>query len=115
MSKLKTLIWWLEIKYILYFEEVLQTIRYQVIDRYAVGIEKQKRLNQIFGFLIVEEQILVDVLLLEVNADEKCFCSLWFLIWVNSIMFDCKHTFVLSDFDFIHLFIFLILLYKNFC
>lgn len=35
---------------ILYFEEVLQTIRWQVIDRYAVGTEKQKWLNQYLNF-----------------------------------------------------------------
>ena len=73
----------MEVKYVLYFEEVLQTIRWQIIDRYAVGMEKQKW--QIFNFLIIEEQILVEVLLWEINAEEICFCSLRFLTWVDAI------------------------------
>lgn len=44
------------------------------------------RLNQIFGFLIIEEQILLAVLLWEINAGAKCFCSFWFLVWVSSIL-----------------------------
>lgn len=44
------------------------------------------RLNQIFDFLIIEEQILLAVLLWEINAGEKCFCSFWFLVWVSSIL-----------------------------
>lgn len=47
---MQTLIWWLEIKYIFNFEEVLQCVTWQVIDSYAIGMEKQKKAKSNFLF-----------------------------------------------------------------
>lgn len=95
----------MEIKYIFNFEEVLQCVTWQVIDSYAIGMEKQKKAKSNFLFSNYRWADFGKGTIYKGKKMMRNVLYLWFLIWVNSVSsLIVSEAFTFYDFGFMHSF-----------